>query len=200
MNESGETGLVEGLKRKDAAVFDQLMARHGAMMYRVASRIVGQKEEAEEVLQESLLSVFEKIHTFDGKSALSTWLYRVVVNAALMRLRARSRLREESLDLRGPEFNEHGMMDQDVGDWSSAEESVLRQETREVLHREIEKLPETYRVVYVLAEIEGLAHQEIGGILELTVGAVKVRLHRARLFLREALEEYFVERKEACRG
>ena len=77
---------------------------------------------------------------------------------------------------------------------------MLRQETREVLHREIEKLPETYRVVYVLAEIEGLAHQEIGGILDLTVGAVKVRLHRARLFLREALEEYFVERKEARRG
>lgn len=188
-----EADLVEGLKGGDSRAFEQLINDYGGMLYRVASRFVGQQE-AEEVLQDSLLAVYEKIRTFDGRSALGTWLYRVVVNAALMRLRSRSRSREETVDPGDLQFTDKGEFREEVADWAlPPEDALLRQEGRSLLRQSIEALPETYRTVYVLAEIEGLAHQEIAAILDLTVATVKTRLHRARLILREALESYFVK-------
>ncbi len=188
--------LVKALKRKDAKAFDQLIARHGAMIYRVAIRMLGGKEEAEEVQQEALLTVYEKIETFDERSALTTWLYRIVVNAALMRLRARSRAPEISMERPGPPLTEDGRHASEVADWRvSAEDALLQQEALTILRQAIERLPEPYRVAYVLGEIERLPHQEIAKLLELTTGTVKVRLHRARLFLREALAGYFEERQ-----
>ena len=188
--------LVEALKRKEPTAFERLFAQHGARLYRVALRLMGQREEAEDVLQETLLKVHEHIHTFDGRSALTTWLYRIVVNTALMRLRAKARIPEELLDTAGPLFTEEGEHAREVADWAlPPEEALLRQEALMVLQQGIERLPELYRAVYVLAEVEGLAHQEIATILDLTVGAVKTRLHRARLFLREMLADYFSERK-----
>lgn len=194
---AAEKDLVDALKQNDPGAFDQLISQHGAMLYRVASRIVGQREEAEEVLQESLLAVFEKVHTFNEQAALSTWLYRIVMNTALMRVRAKSRSREDLLDPGGPEFTEAGQFKGEVTDWDlSPEDTLLRQEALAVLQQGIEGLPHTYRAVYVLTEVEGLSQQEIANILDLTVSTVKVRLHRARLFLREALENYFVERRK----
>jgi DNA-directed RNA polymerase specialized sigma24 family protein len=93
--------LVEALKRKEPAAFEWLMARHGSLLHRVAWRLMGQQEEAEEVLQETFLKVYEKIHTFDGGAALTTWLYRIVVNMALMRLRAKRRVPMARLDAVG---------------------------------------------------------------------------------------------------
>jgi len=188
--------LVAALKRKESTAFEQLIAQHGGMLYRVALRLLGQPHEAEDVLQETLLTVYEKIHTFDERSALSTWLYRIAVNTALMRLRAKTRVPEELLDTVGPHFTEAGEHVREEAAWAlPPEEALLRQEALTVLQQEITRLPELYRAVYVLAEIEGLPHQEIATILDLTVGAVKTRLHRARLFLREALAAYFVERR-----
>lgn len=184
--------LVAALKQKDPKAFEQLLAKHGAMLYRVAMRFMGWREEAEEVVQETLLTVYEKIHTFDEQAALSTWLYRIVVNTALMRLRTRARDREVPLEPAGPEFTEAGQMARDVADWDlSPEDNLLRQETLTVLRQAVDRLTEPYRAVYVLAEIEGLPHQEIATMLELTVPTVKVRLHRARLALREELADYF---------
>jgi len=192
-----EKDLVEALQQHDPKAFEQLISQHGAMLYRVAARIVGQNEETEEVLQETFLAVYEKIHTFNRQAALTTWLYRIAVNKALMRLRARSRSREELLDIGGPQFTEGGQMTREATDWDlSPEDTLLREEALTVLQQGIERLPEAYRTVYVLAEVEGLSQQEIATILDLTVGTVKVRLHRARLFLREALEDYFVEKKQ----
>jgi len=186
-------GLVETLKQNDPRAFEQLIDQHGGMLYRVALRIAG-REEAEEVLQETLLKVYEKIHTFDEKAALATWLYRIVVNTALMRLRARSRSPEELLDTENPQFTEKGEFSREIADWAlPPEDALLRQEALTLLQQGIERLPETYRAAYVLAEIEGLPHQEIATILDLTVGTVKTRLHRARLFLRETLEAHFAE-------
>lgn len=166
------------------------------MLYRVALRLMGQREEAEDVLQETLLRVHEHIHTFDGRAALTTWLYRIVVNTALMRLRAKARVPEELIEAEGPAFTEEGDHAREVAEWAlSPEETLLRQEALRVLQQGIERLPELYRAVYVLAEIEGLPHQEIAAILDVTVGTVKTRLHRARLFLRERLADYFGERK-----
>ncbi len=184
--------LVAALKQKDPLAFEQLLAQHGAMLYRVAVRLMGQREEAEEVVQETLLTVYEKIHTFSEKAALSTWLYRIVVNTALMRLRSKARAHETPMEPNGPTFTAGGEMGREVPEWNlSPEDALLRQETLAVLRQGVDRLPEPYRAVYVLAEIEGLPHQEIATMLELSVGAVKVRLHRARLFLREALAGYF---------
>jgi RNA polymerase sigma-70 factor (ECF subfamily) len=188
--------FVEALKRKEASAFEQLIAQHGAMLYRVALRLLGQREEAEDVLQEALLKVYQNIHTFDGRAALTTWLYRIVVNTALMRLRAQTRIPKEVLDTTGPLFTDEGEHAQEVAEWALTPEAVLlRQETLSVLQQGIERLPELYRAVYVLAEIEGLPYQEIATILDLSVGTVKTRLHRARLFLRAMLADYFAERK-----
>ncbi len=98
--------LVAALKRKEPAAFEQLIAQHGTMLYRVALRLTGQREEAEDALQETLLTVYEKIHTFDQRSSLSTWLYRIVVNTALMRLGTGARVPEELLDTEGPQFTD----------------------------------------------------------------------------------------------
>jgi RNA polymerase sigma-70 factor (ECF subfamily) len=188
--------LVAALKRKEPRAFEQLIAQHGAMLYRVALRLMGQQEEAEDVLQQTLLTVYEKIDTFDERSALTTWLYRIVVNTALMRLRAQASRPEEPLDSLGAYFTEEGEHVREVADWAlQPEDALLRQEALTVLQQAIADLPELYRAVYVLAEIEGLPHQEIGTILEVSVGTVKIRLHRARLFLRQALANYFTERR-----
>jgi len=188
--------LVEALKRNEASAFERLIAQHGAMLYRVALRLMGQREEAEDVLQEALLKVHQNIHAFDGRSALTTWLYRIVVNTALMRLRAQTRATEELLDTAGPLFTDEGDHAQEVAEWALPPEQVLlRQEALGMLQQGIERLPDLYRAVYVLAEIESLPYREIAAILDLSVGTVKTRLHRARLFLRAVLADYFAEGK-----
>jgi RNA polymerase sigma-70 factor (ECF subfamily) len=184
--------LVEALKRREPAAFERLIAQHGTMLYRVALRFVGQPQDAEEVLQEALLNVYEKIDTFDQRAALPSWLYRIVVNTALMRLRAQSRRPEELLDTSGPPFTAEGQHAREVSAWAlPPEDTLLRQETLVHLEQAIARLPDLYRAVYVLAEIEGLRHEEIATILGITVSTAKTRLHRARLFLREALANYF---------
>lgn len=190
--------LVAGLKRKDPQAFEQLLAQHGAMLYRVALRLVGKREEAEEAVQDTLLAVYEKIEAFEEQAALTTWLYRIVTNNALMRLRGRGRARETPLEPEGPAFTAGGEHARDIADWGlSPEDTVLRHEAITVLRQGIDHLPESYRIVYVLAEIEGLPHEEVATALDLSVGAVKVRLHRARLALREALEDYFGEERQS---
>ena len=187
--------LVAGLKRKEPTAFERLLAQYGARLYRVALRLMGQREEAEEVLQETLLTVDEKIHTFDERSAFTTWLYGIVVNTALMRLRAKAWGSEELLDPMGPQFTEEGQHMHEVAEWNlPPEEALLRQEARTVLQQAMARLPELYRAVYVLAEIEGLPNPKIATILGITVETVKTRLHRVRLLLREVLTEYWVER------
>lgn len=184
--------LAGALKRREPVAFEQLLDRHGAMLYRVGLRLMGRREDAEEVVQETLLTVYEKIETFDGRAALTTWLYRIVTNRALMRLRSRSRASEVPIEPTRPALTGAGERARDLAKRElSAEDALLRKEALDVLRREIEQLPVPYRAVYVLAEIEELAHQEIANLLDLTVPAVKTRLHRARLFLREALADYF---------
>lgn len=187
--------LTRALKRKDPTAFEQLIEQHGSMLFRIAARIAG-VDEAEEVLQETLITVYEKIHTFNERAALTTWLYRVATNTALMKVRSRSGSRPLPLDTREPEYSSDGQLKRAVADWRLApEDTLLQREARAILLREIERLPEAYRAVYVLAEIEGLPYQTIAATLDLTVGTVKTRIHRARLSLREALEDYFSDRR-----
>jgi len=138
------------------------------------------------------VTVYTKIATFDERAALTTWLYRIVVNTALMRLRAKARVPEEIQDPLEAQFTAAGQHACEVAAWAlPPEEALLRQEARTVLRQAIARLPPLYRTVYVLAEIEGLPQHEIGTLLEVSVDTVKTRLHRARLRLRQALADYF---------
>jgi RNA polymerase sigma-70 factor (ECF subfamily) len=193
--------LVAALKQRAPTAFEQLVARHGSLLYRVAWRLMGQREEAEEVVQETLLQVYAKIHSFDGGAALTTWLYRIVVNMALMRRRAKRRVPTALLDAAGSHVTEAGTPDRQVTEWAlPPEEALLRREARTALWQGIEALPARYRAVYVLAEVEGLSYQEIGTMLELLPATVKTRLHRARLMLRAGLGDYFAERRRRSHG
>jgi len=193
--------LVTALKRKDSTAFAQLLAQHGAMLYRVALRLICRPEEAEEVVQQTLVTVYAKIPTFDERAALTTWLYRIVVNTALMRLRAKARVPEEPQDPLGTQFTAAGQHAREVAAWAlPPEDALLRQEARTVLRQAIARLPTLYWTVYVLAEIEGLPQHEIGPLLEVSVDTVKTRLHRARLGLRQALADYCVGRRRTAAG
>ena len=180
--------LVAALKRHEPPAFEQLLAQHGATLFRVASALLGQPQEAEEVLQETWLRVYEKIHTFCERATLSTWLYRIVVNAAIMRLRARARSPEAQQASAGLADAVAEAYPREGAVWARPpEEALLRQELCMALQQGIDGLPEPYRTVYVWAEIEGQPHQELATALALTVGTVKTRLHRARRRLREVL-------------
>src|SRR2546429_9616947 len=174
--------LVTALKRQDSAAFAQLLAQHGAMLYRVALRLLGQPEEAEEVGQQTLVTVYTKIATFDERAALPSWLYRIVVNTALMRLRAKARVPEELQDPLETQFTAAGQHAREVATWAlPPEEALLRQEARTVLRQAIARLPSLYRTVYVLAEIEGLPPHQIRALLDGSVGQVESCLHPVRL-------------------
>jgi RNA polymerase sigma-70 factor (ECF subfamily) len=159
-------------------------------VYSVARRMLGQDADAEDVTQEVLLQVLRKLNTFRGESALSTWLHRVTVNAALQHRRKQSRRREQlesltDLPWQGKRSDGRPYIER------APDEQILNQETRELIEGAIARLPEIYRDVYVLAEVEGLANTEVGELLGLGVPAVKSRLHRARLMMREMLAPHF---------
>jgi len=185
--------LVAALRRGDPMAAERLVTTYGDRAGRLAMRITGSAEDAEEAVQDAFLSVIRKIDTFRGESAFGSWLYRIVANAAYQRLRARrSRSADVSLDNLLPVFDAHGQHVAPVADWSMSLEDPARQtELRMVLGAAIEELPADYRAVVLLRDFEGLSHREIGETLGLTVVAVKTRVHRARLFLRKRLEGHF---------
>lgn len=193
---TNDNDLLELLKNSPSNGFQELLSRHGSKLYRAASRLMRDKAEIEDVLQDSLVAVFKNIHSFNGNGELLGWLYRIVINTALMRLRQTSKWQLDNVDLdelRG--LHQRCLALSPVAWPASVEEDLLRQEASRVIDDGIRRLPFHYRTVYVLSEIEGLATREIAEILELTPENVKSRLHRARLCLRQMLAEYFCERK-----
>lgn len=185
--------LVELVKKGDAAAFEALFGRFSPQVYRQAMRLLANPVEAEEVLQEVFLTVYTKCQTFRGEAAFSTWLYRLTANAAISRLRQHQRRPETTLDEYLPQFNEDGHHRvRPVIDWSQElEKRLADQEMRAVIQQALAELAPLDKAVVVLSDLEGLPNQEIAEILELTVPAVKSRLHRARLFLRGKLAVYF---------
>jgi RNA polymerase sigma-70 factor (ECF subfamily) len=187
-----DRGLVEALRRRDSTAADRLVATYGDRACRLATRITGNEQDAEEVVQDAFWSVIGKIHTFRGESAFGSWLYRIVANAAYQKLRVRpGRRAEVSLDEVLPVFDQHGKHSGPMVDWSEGLHDTARQtELRLVLIAAIDELPADYRAVVVLRDIEGLSHREISDALGLSVTNVKTRVHRARLFLRKRLERH----------
>jgi RNA polymerase sigma-70 factor (ECF subfamily) len=176
-----DTVLVQGLKNGEEWAFEALVRVFGARMLSTARRLVGNDEDARDVVQSAYLSAFRAIGQFEGSAQLSTWLHRIVVNTGLMRLRSRRRKPEESIDALLPAFKADGHHVERFSSGSMAADELLeREETRRIVRAAIEQLPETYRTVLILRDIEELSTQEVAGMLEVTPAAVKVRLHRAR--------------------
>jgi RNA polymerase sigma-70 factor, ECF subfamily len=185
-----EEELVAAAKSGRQDAFAQIVEQHSGTVYNLALRLMKDPHEAEEVLQETFISAFRALAKFEGRSQLSTWLYRIGYNAALMRLRKRQ-TPTESLD--EPLITESGeQLPRELVDWGSIpDDLLLNAELRTVLNAALDTLPESLRSIFVLRDIEGLSTAEAAEALGLTETNAKVRLHRARLALRERLTEYF---------
>jgi RNA polymerase sigma-70 factor, ECF subfamily len=184
--------LVEKLRRGDADAPDLLVGTFGDRVYRLAIRITGNEQDAEEVAQDALWTAARKIDTFKGESAFGSWLYRITANTAYQKLRGRQAKKHEVPweDL-FPTFDELGQHVDPVSDWSpKAEEPALQNELREVLSSAIDDLPEDYRTAFLMHDVDGLSNPEIAESLGISLPAVKSRVHRSRLFLRQRLSRY----------
>ncbi len=187
---SDEEALLAGLRSGDRHACACLLKRFAPRVYAVALRMTGDPDEAEDVLQETFISACKHVHEFEGRSALGTWLHRIATNAALMRLR-RHTPEEISLDQPVASLDNEDIP-HEISDWTYYPAGhVLDGETRQVIEQAIAQLPDTLRSVFVLREIEGLSTEQTADLLGIGVSATKVRLHRARLRLRELLTPYF---------
>lgn len=190
--DDAELALITQAKDGEIEAFEHLVTMYEARVYRLVLRLVDEPADALEVVQEVFLKLYTELHTFKGKGAFAAWLYRIAVNTAYMKLRVRKRRMEVSLDACLPAFSDDDRLVEEVADWSQLpEESVLRGEAEQQLQNAIGRLPPDYRVVFVLKEMEGHSLREISALLDLGIPAVKSRLHRARLFLRQQLATYF---------
>ncbi|MBM2828048.1 MAG: polymerase sigma-70 factor, subfamily [Actinobacteria bacterium] len=188
--------LLEGLRRGAPEAVESLFDRYHNRIFGLAMSILKNESDAEEAVQDVFLTVVRKANTFKGNSALYSWMYRICVNACLMRLRGKRRSETVSIEEFMPVFTEEGMHASLIDDWSKeVERKALEKELGQVIQRFTEDLSEKYRVVFVLSDVEGLSNEETAHILGLTVPAVKSRLHRARLYLRERLSGYLQEGK-----
>ena len=182
--------LLTRLRAKDDRAFEALVRRYMARLLSVARRFLKNEEDARDAVQDAFVSAFRGIDGFQSGSKLSTWLHRIVVNAALMKLRTRRRHPEEGIDELLPRFQPDGHQVEESADWNlSAEDLVAREETRELVRRGIDRLPESYRVVLLMRDIEEMTTEETAKALGITSAAVKVRLHRARQALRKLLDD-----------
>jgi RNA polymerase sigma-70 factor, ECF subfamily len=187
-----EAALLQGLKKGEDWASEALVRAFGARMLSVARRIVGNDEDARDVVQSAYLSAFRAIGTFEGSAQISTWLHRIVVNTALMRLRSRRRKPEESIEALLPAFKADGHFAERFASGSlTADQLLERKETRRIVRGAIEQLPDPYRTVLILRDIEEMSTQEVADALEITPSAVKVRLHRARQALFTLLRRHF---------
>jgi RNA polymerase sigma-70 factor (ECF subfamily) len=189
-----EGSLIERLKAGDETALETLFQLHSAKLYNVALRILGgDRSDAEEVIQDVFLTAFRKVNMFQGNSQFSTWLYRLTVNAALGRIRRSKKNQQVAYDEFLPKFQRDGHHQvRPVIDWSDTlDEKYAEKEIRGLLAQALEQLKPLDKSVVVLSDLEGLSDKEIAATLNLTVSAVKTRLHRARLFLRGKLAVHF---------
>ena len=189
-----EEALVRDLQNGNLDAYDKLAEIYQKKIYGLSFHLTRNQMDAQDVTQEVLLTLFRKINMFQGKSAFSSWVYRIVVNASYMKLRSKKKEPNVSIDELMPSFNSAGFQQEKIQDWSENTESLLfTKETRDVINKAVDLLPEKEKVVFLLRDVEGLSSEKAGEILDLTVPAVKSRLHRARLFLRKKLSNYFEE-------
>jgi RNA polymerase sigma-70 factor (ECF subfamily) len=185
---------LEALQAGNPEEFSRLVDAYSSKIYRLAIRMLNQQQDAEDVLQETFLKAYRGLKSFDGRSKISTWLFRIATNEALMVIR---RKHPEMVSIDEPVENEEGEQEPvQIIDWCCLpEEELLSEETRQRLDIAVQKLPERLRVVFLLRDMNDLSTHETAEVLGLSDTAVKTRLSRARLRLREELSIYFGERK-----
>jgi RNA polymerase sigma-70 factor, ECF subfamily len=190
---SEELTLVQAAKGGDVAAFEELVKRYDRNVFRIAQHITQNREDAEDVVQDAFLKAYQNLEQFQGQSKFYTWLVRIAVNEALMRLRRRRPERMVSLD--EDVKTEDDSVPREVADWAPNPEQLYNQsELKDILTRTIQGLPPSFRTVFVLRDVEGLSTEEAAEALDLSIPAVKSRLLRARLQLRERLSRYFQKR------
>jgi len=187
--EQTDEALVRLAQGGDTRAFDELVRRYQDKVYRLSFKILRHEEDAAEALQDAFLSAFRGLKNFKAESTFSTWLYRVATNAALMRYRRR---RQPNVSLEQSQSPLEDAEPLAVPDWSSQPlDQLLDAETREILYESLLKLPEDLADVFIKRDIDGLSNAEVAEALGISVAAVKSRLHRARVGLREDLDRYF---------
>ncbi len=190
---AGEDAFLKKLQAGDPIAFAKFVEENQSKIYNLALRMLNDPQEAEDVLQETFLNAYKALPDFEGRSSLSTWIYRIASNASLMHLRKKQ---PPTVSVDEPlELDAGDSLPRQLVDWSSMpEEELLNNESRQMMDEAVAELPESLRIVFVLRDIEGLSTAETGEVLGLSEGAVKTRLHRARLWLRDRLSVYFIER------
>ncbi len=186
---NNDAEMVLAFKGGDKNAFVALLTRYSEKVHNLAMRITRNPEDAEEILQDVFLTVYHKIDSFEGKSAFSSWLYRIAANTSFMKLRKRKQQAAVSLDdvlNIGEELLTNKRSDvSDVNYISS------RHELRAALESAVARLPDEYRTIFILRDVDGLSNQEVGEVLDISVPAVKSRLHRSRLMLRRSLQAFY---------
>lgn len=195
MVEIDDRTLLDGALAGDAGPLEALMSRHSGRVYRLAYGIVRNQADAEEIVQDVFLTLVRKGATFEGHAALTSWMYRVTTNVALNKRRGKRRELEVSLEEHLPTYREDGHRDGDrsyvLADWSGTpEQTLLSGEARRILERAIDTLPDHYRAVLILRDVEELSNEEVASVMDDSLGSVKSRLHRARMALREQLTRH----------
>lgn len=187
-----DTVLVEQFKRGCLESFEEIMRRYESKVFNMAMRFTRNQEDAEEVLQDVFSTLYRKVEGFQGKSAFSSWLYRIVVNAAFMKLRKRKQNQTISIEDLAPAIRQY-CLDCDAMVSTRSDSVSMNRELRDIIQNAINRLPEQYRAVFVLRDVDGMSNQEVGEILGLSIPAVKSRLHRSRLMLRKKLQRHYTE-------
>jgi len=189
-----ELVLVQAAKKGDLEAFSDLVKRYDRNVFRIAQHITHNEEDAQDVVQEAFLKAYTNLAQFQGNSKFYTWLVRIAVNEALMKLRRRRSDKTVSID--EDVETEEGSMPREVADWSPNPEQLYGQsELGDILKKTIQGLPPGFRTVFVLRDVEGLSTEETAEMLGLSIPAVKSRLLRARLQLRERLAKYFKSKR-----
>lgn len=183
--------LIERLRRQEPGACEELVRTQTGRLLSVARRMLRNEDDARDAVQDGFMSAFRALATFNGECKLSTWLHRIVVNAALMKIRTRSRRPEEAIEDLLPHYLEDGHHAEPTSHWTNATELIEQRETRERVRAAIDRLPDGYRVVLLLRDIEELDTAETAAALNLTPNTVKIRLHRARQALAKLLEPTF---------
>ena len=187
-----EAALIEGIRSGSDAAFSIVVRRESGRLLAVTRRILNNEDDAREAVQEAFISAYRARHQFQAGARLSTWLHRIAINAALMKLRARRRRPEDAIDDLLPRFLPDGHHVEQFRSWSEPVDVALtRRDTMATVRRAIDQLPDSFRTVLLLRDIEGLSTEEAATMLGTTPNAVKIRLHRARMALRTLLAPHF---------
>ena len=187
-----EAALLAALRAGDDGAYRRLVTDYGGRLLAVARRILRNEDDARDALQEAFLQAFRALPRFEGQARISTWLHRIVVNAALMKIRSKKSRPEEPIEPFLPTFQEDGHAMVEFRSWDGGAEALLeRAETRSLVRAAIDRLPPTYRTILLLRDIEELDTTEVAELLGISANAVKIRLHRARQALRGLLDPSF---------